>query len=145
MATSDTDFDIKRLHTPAVALIVFGLLVGAAAFEPFVAPVNMMGDLVFWPVDGAPQLDGGPNHLLSAIAGGLMTGWGVTLLALAQGRSLRQAVLYGGVAWFVIDSTGSILAGAALNAVFNLGFLALFLFAVRSQSRGRQGATHPEN
>jgi hypothetical protein len=145
MTSPDTQFDITRLRTPAAALIVFGLLVGAAAFEPFSAPISLMGDLVFWPVDGSPNLDGAPVRLLSAIAGGLMTGWGATLLALAQGRSLRQAVLFGGLAWFLVDSTGSVLAGAMLNAVFNLGFLALFLIAVRPRSRDQLGGTRAVN
>ena len=38
----------------------------------------------------------------------------------------RSLILTSIGAWFVIDSAGSILAGAPVNALFNVGFLAMF-------------------
>ena len=123
---------LTPLRIPAFALIGFGVLMGVAAYEPLSAPLQIMGDLVFWPMDGSPALDSAPIRLVSAIAGGLMTGWGVMLLVLANGGAISRSVLLGSIAWFAVDSTGSVLAGAPINALFNLGFLALFLLAVRS-------------
>ncbi len=123
---------ILWLKIASGVLIAFGLSGLLGAMEATSAYSNFMADLAFFPLDGAPESNAPETRLLWAIVGGLMTGWGLMLwqvatrLYPAEPALARQLILTGIVAWFVIDSTGSVLAGAPMNAVFNIGFLLLF-------------------
>jgi hypothetical protein len=61
-----------------------------------------------------------------------MAGWGVLLWMLSThlfpiDQALAAKLIIASIiTWFVIDSTGSILAGAPLNAAFNVSFLLIF-------------------
>ncbi len=118
-----------RFILPAWILIVFGLVVALAASPMADAPLEMMADLIFWPLDGGPLVTTPAERLLAGISGGLMTGWGVTVLTVGRGGELPSALLRGGIAWFAIDSIASVIAGAPLNVALNIGFLALFVYA----------------
>jgi len=70
----------------------------------------------------------GPAAMLGvAIYGGVMVGWGSTLVLLGKGRPTEMAVGIGVLAWWVTDSAASIASGYPLNVVGNLGFLAVFM------------------
>jgi hypothetical protein len=83
-------------------------------------------DLLAWPVDGAQIYSDGAMRFLSALTGGFLFGWGVTILSLRcwvydiAPEQTRRAVVAGLCAWFVLDSIGSISAGATSNGVFNI-------------------------
>jgi hypothetical protein len=125
-----TDF---RLRLPAYVLIGLGLF-SAATVIPALTPVlTLFLDLAFFPVDGAPGASDAAHCFLAGTLGGLCVGWGVSLLAIVQGRSLRIAVIAGGIAWFLTDSTASALSGAPMNALYNLGFLAVFLLPLTAK------------
>ncbi|MDD9922011.1 MAG: hypothetical protein OXQ92_06990 [Boseongicola sp.] len=111
--------------------ILTGLIMAIAAIPSLNGILVMFAEIV------VPNL----NHelflatelrLLSAITGGLLSGFGVALFILVR-QGLREApemsrkiILVSICTWFVIDSTGSVLSGAPLNAVLNLAFLAVF-------------------
>lgn len=127
----------------SMVVIGIGLALALAAWPPLSAPVALLADLVIWPLDGAGTLAAPETRLFAAIAGGVMVGWGVTLWNLASNvlpadlplaRSITMIGLY---SWFVVDSLGSIAAGAAVNVVGNIGFVALFLYAFRQPSAAR--------
>ncbi len=85
----------------------------------------------------------GPAAMLGvAIYGGVMVGWGSTLLLLGTGRPSELAVGLGVVAWWVTDSAASIASGYPLNVVGNLAFLAVFapLFIALLRRRGEGAA-----
>jgi hypothetical protein len=75
---------------------------------------------------GSPEL-----RFLSALAGGFLMGWGVMLWFLSvwvydfAPEAVRKSVLMGLLAWFVLDSTGSIVSGTPSNAIFNIPVLLL--------------------
>ncbi len=69
-----------------------------------------------------------------------MVGWGSLMYFLAAGpfrrgdTTLATPMLMAVLGWFVVDSTGSLLADIPGNVVLNVGFLCLFLpplFALR--------------
>ena len=70
-------------------------------------------------------------RFLSALTGGFLLGWGVTIWCLSAWvydqapEGVRRTVLAGVISWFVLDSAGSIASGAPSNALFNV--LVLFL------------------
>lgn len=135
---------ILWLKIASGVLVAFGLSGILGAMEATSAYPNFMADLAFFPIDGAPASNAPETRLLWAIAGGLMTGWGLMMWQITvhlyprDSALARQLILTGIVAWFMVDSTGSVLAGAPMNAVFNVGFLLLFIVPVL---RSRQAET----
>jgi hypothetical protein len=119
-------------------LLVTGI--GIAAFGPVFAlgtmansaePARWSLDVLSWPVDGNMSYAAGTTRFLSALTGGFLFGWGVLVLLLRQWvfdaapDGVRRAVLGGLMAWFVLDSAGSIASGNASNALFNVAVLAI--------------------
>lgn len=70
-------------------------------------------------------------RFLSALTGGFLFGWGVMILGLRQWvydvapDPTRRAVLAGVLAWFGLDSMGSLAAGVPSNVFFNVLVLAV--------------------
>ncbi|MGE0101903.1 MAG: hypothetical protein AB7H86_08835 [Blastocatellales bacterium] len=114
-------------------LIVTAVVVGS--FGPVFTLATQSGtdefarwtlDLLNWPIDGAQIYSEGAMRFLSALTGGFLFGWGIMILCLRQWvydvapDQTRRAVVAGILAWFVLDSTGSVLAGAPSNVFFNI-------------------------
>lgn len=82
----------------------------------------------------------GPEARLGvAIYGGLMVGWGVMIYLLGRGASAPRAAAVGIVAWWVVDSAGSIAVGFPLNVLLNTAFLAGAMPLARAGFRRRAG------
>ena len=102
----------------------------------------LLADLLIWPLDGAQTGAASETRLMLAIGGGVMAGWGWMIRQLAGApmardpAGMRGLIRQSAVLWFVIASTGSVLAAAPLDAVANLGFLALFRFPMARGQRG---------
>lgn len=83
-------------------------------------------DFLAWPLDGAEQYADGAMRFLSALTGGFLFGWGIMIFCLRQWvydlapEQTRRAVVCGLLAWFVLDSLGSVSAGVNTNVVFNV-------------------------
>jgi len=88
-------------------------------------------DILSWPVDGAQRYDDPTTRFLSALTGGFLLGWGVLIWMLsgavfdAAPDAVRKAVLAGLIAWFCLDSAGSIASDNVSNAAFNVVVLLL--------------------
>lgn len=123
-----------RFRIGAALVIASGILTVTGAFAPLSGPMTWLGDLLVWPLDGAQTGQAAETRLLAAIGGGVMVGWGLMLWQLAgemMARApgpVRRIIRISIVAWFVLDSAGSLAAGAAPNLIGNLVFLALFLW-----------------
>lgn len=117
----------------AAIFVAFGLLSALAAWPPLAGPQQFLAQLIFMDFDGSVTIVTQSERLLSAILGGLIAGWGVILWQLVDklyrdnpamiGRMIMTSLL----TWYMVDSTASAVAGAPLNFIGNLGFLALFL------------------
>ena len=139
--------DIERTQTGvkvAAAIVAgVGLVIAVAAWPQLSGPVVFLADLLIWPLDGAQTLAAPETRVFMAIAGGVMVGWGVTLWKLAvylmpnDAAAVRQITMTGLYCWFAVDSIGSVMAGVPLNAVANIGFVALFLLAFRRTGLAR--------
>ncbi len=121
------------LKAGSISVVAFGLLALLATIAATAGPMLFLVDLIFWPIDGTQSMASAETRLITGIAGGLMVGFGELLWLIstrvyAKDAGLgRRLILPGILGWFLVDSLGSILAGATLNAVFNTGFLAVFL------------------
>lgn len=131
----------KGLRLAAAITIGTGVALALAAHPVTNLPVRLLADLLIWPLDGAETGDRPETRLTLAIAGGVMAGWGLMIWHLA-GEPLRQMpevtrALIGRsvLLWFVVDGAASLVAGAGLNILGNLVFLALFLLPMRPALR----------
>lgn len=83
-------------------------------------------DFLSWPIDGVQTYADPTTRFLSALTGGFLFGWGVTIWCLQKlvyphaPEGVRKSVLYGTLAWFLVDSTGSYLSGNPSNVFFNV-------------------------
>lgn len=115
------------------ALVIgsFGPIFTLGTLAATAEPARWTLDLLNWPLDGAQLYDTPTILFLSALTGGFLFGWGVMVWCLRAWvydhapEAVRRTVVTGLLAWFLLDSTGSILAGAPSNALFNV--LVLFL------------------
>lgn len=132
------------------ALVIggFGPVFGLASMEATSEPARWTLDLLSWPIDDAQDYGAPTTRFLSALTGGFLLGWGVTILALRAWvfdlapEGVRRTILTGTAAWFLLDSAGSIASGNPSNAVFNVVVAALVVgpLALPAQSSGA-GAT----
>ncbi len=117
-------------QTLAILSFLCALFIAAGAYPPLSGVMVTMLDAVDWPIDGAVATLSTEARLMSAIGGGVFAGFAVMLLlivapALRRGDAeIRKSALIALLAWYVIDSTGSVAAGVAGNVVFNTLYLA---------------------
>ncbi|MBY5951626.1 hypothetical protein OU792_15640 [Algoriphagus sp. NF] len=95
------------------------------------APAEWTMDLLSWPLDGVENFEASTTRFLSALTGGFLFGWGVCIWFLRKWvydkapEETRKAILFGVLAWFFLDSLGSITSGNAINAFFNVIILVI--------------------
>lgn len=110
----------------------FGLWSAAAALhEP---TGRALAATAYWGWPATPLTEAGRWGY--AIGGAGLAGWGLMMALLALGRPLSLAVRASAVLWFVLDSGGSVLVGAAPNLLPNVAFLGLAWLASRPQAVG---------
>ncbi len=94
-------------------------------------PARLTLDILSWPMDGLQTFDEPTTRFLSALTGGFLLGWGVLIWQLSTHvydiapEAVRRSVVTGLLAWFVLDSAGSITSGNAINAFINVLVLLL--------------------
>ncbi|WP_421857649.1 hypothetical protein [Oricola sp.] len=122
-------------------IIATGILVAMASHPAASWPARVLADVIFWPVDGAQEIAARETRLLAAIGGGVMAGWGAMMWLTAtrvypkDPQLARLLIAEGALIWFAVDSIGSVAAGAPLNVIGNLGFLALILAPLAQRAR----------
>ncbi|MEM7538205.1 MAG: hypothetical protein AAF639_38915 [Chloroflexota bacterium] len=114
----------------AIVVASFGPIFFLGTMEATAEPARWTLDLLSWPLDGQQTFDP-TTRFLSALTGGFLFGWGVMIWCLrawvydAAPEGVRRAVVTGVLAWFILDSAGSIASGVAINALFNVIFLVI--------------------
>jgi hypothetical protein len=94
-------------------------------------PARLTLDILSWPLDGSQTYLSPDTRFLSALTGGFLLGWGITIWFLSEWvydtapEAVRRAVVAGLLAWFFLDSAGSIASGTTSNAIFNIFVLLL--------------------
>lgn len=116
-----------------VALIGFGILGFFGTMPATNEPLRWGLDLLSWPLDGFPSYESREIWFLSALSGGFLTGWGVTMFCVSlwlydlDGERSRKTVFAGLLGWFLVDSSGSITSGNWENAVWNILVLVILV------------------
>ena len=132
-----TAFWRNWLKVWCAAVLLFGVLLAGAAFEPTSGPTRFVLRLL----GGPPDLAFDQTHRFGmALLGAVTIGWAITLFATIDaalrlgpaGRPVWRTLTIAVVAWYVIDSGLSIATGYGLNALSNTLFLVAFLIPVRA-------------
>jgi len=116
----------RWLKVTAVVVGSFGPVFALGSMVQTMEPARFTMDLLSWPVDGATTFASPDTRFLSSVPGGFLLGWGVLIWQLSQWvydaapEGVRKSVLASLLAWFVLDSAGSIASGNASNAGFNV-------------------------
>jgi hypothetical protein len=124
-------FHKSWLKVTAIVVGSFGPIFFLGTMLPTLEPARWTLDLLSWPLDGAQSYAASTTRFLSALTGGFLLGWGVTIWCLSAWvydtapEAVRRTVLTGMLSWFVLDSAGSIASGNASNAFFNILVLLL--------------------
>ncbi|MDX1958649.1 MAG: hypothetical protein SFU98_08760 [Leptospiraceae bacterium] len=119
------------LKITAIVVGSFGPVFFLGTMKDTAEPARLTLDLLSWPIDGNITYASSDVKFLSALTGGFLLGWGVTIWLLSKfvydkaPDEVRKTVVYGVLSWFVLDSMGSIASGNASNAFFNVLVLLL--------------------
>lgn len=117
------------LKVTAFVVASFGPIFFLSTMVETAGPARLSLDLLNWPIDGAQNFDAPTTRFLSALTGGFLMGWGAMIWVLsgaaydAAPEAVRKAVVIGALAWFFVDSAGSVASGAWTNAFFNVAIL----------------------
>ncbi|WP_372573675.1 hypothetical protein [Ruegeria jejuensis] len=117
------------LKITALMVASFAPVFFLGSIEATTGPARITLDLLGWPLDGSATFTAPDTRFLSALAGGFLLGWGVMIWNLSEHvydhapEAVRKSVLYGILAWFVLDSAGSAASGNMSNVFFNMIFL----------------------
>jgi hypothetical protein len=132
---------MSRVRTKAFHknwLLVTAVVIGG--FAPFFSlgtrestsgPARWTLDFLNGPGGDREAYTDGTLQFLTALTGGFLLGWGVTVFCLRlwvfdlAPDGVRKSVVVGTLAWFLLDSTGSILSGNPWNAGYNVVVLLL--------------------
>lgn len=135
-------FHKRWLKVAAVVIGSFGPVFALGSMVATQEPARLTLDILSWPIDGATTYASRDTHFLSALTGGFLVGWGVTIWCLSvwvhdlAPEGVRRSVLAGTLAWFVFDSAGSIASGNASNALFNVLVLLIAVGPLWKPARG---------
>lgn len=121
----------RWLKVTSIVIGSFGPVFFLGTMAATLEPARLSLDLLSWPIDGATTYAHPDTRFLSALTGGFLFGWGVTVWCLSAWvydlapEAVRRTVLAGLGAWFLLDSAGSVSSGNVSNAFFNVLVLAL--------------------
>ncbi len=119
------------LKVTAIVVGSFGPIFFLGTMEATAEPARFTLDLLSWPIDGMSSYSSEDTRFLSALTGGFLFGWGVMIWCLSgkvyelAPEGVRRSVLAGVLAWFFLDSAGSITSGNTSNVLFNVIVLLL--------------------
>lgn len=118
-------FNKSYLKITAFVIGSFGPIFFLGTMPQTAEPARWSIDLLSFPLDGIQNYDALTTRFLSALTGGFLLGWGVCVWCMqkwvydAAPEGVRKSVLVGLIAWFLLDSVGSIASGNPSNVVFN--------------------------
>ncbi|MEO0327429.1 MAG: hypothetical protein AAF217_02395 [Pseudomonadota bacterium] len=121
-----SEFHKFWLKITAIVIGSFGPVFFLGTMESTMEPARFTLDLLSWPIDANINYASPDTRFLSALTGGFLLGWGVMIWFLSTNvydlapEGVRRCVLYGLLAWFVLDSAGSIASGNSSNVLFNI-------------------------
>ncbi len=123
-------FYLRWLKVSSIITIFFGLVVSFASSPKTQQIWLKLFDLIKWPIDNNPSGFSFEEHVLNAVLGGVMSGWGLMMYLLSQNDiynyKIGKIIFSSLLCWFFIDSIGSYFAELPVNIFLNTLFLLMF-------------------
>jgi hypothetical protein len=119
-------FQKKYLLITSIAIGSFGPIFFLGSMLETSELARWSLDFLSFPLDGNMTFESPTTRFLSALTGGFLLGWGITVYCLSlwvydkAPEGCRKSILVGIFAWFIADSAGSILSGNGINVLFNI-------------------------
>lgn len=122
-----------KFYLKITALVIgsFAPIFFLGTMEAYTEPARWSLDLLAFPLDGQQTYNNPTTRFLSALTGGFLLGWGVLVWCLsvwvydAAPEGVRKTVVVSLLAWFILDSLGSVTAGVPANVIANILILLL--------------------
>lgn len=114
------------LKIAAIVIGSFGPIFFFGTMPSTSEPARFTLDFLSLPIDGIQNYSEPTTRFLSALTGGFLFGWGVMVWCLSSWvydkapEQVRKSVLISLLAWFILDSSGSIASGNPSNAFINI-------------------------
>ena len=127
------DLRAKLMMGIAIVFAIYSILWGLAPYESVNLPARFILDVSDWPFDKLSLPLDRNTMWLSSISAGLLFAvsvflGGIVVPAIREGnQAIIRTTILAMVAWYLIDSVGSVAAGVASNAFFNTIYLVLVL------------------
>ena len=124
-------FHRSWLKITAIVVGSFGPVFFLGAMVPASGPARLTLDLLGWRLNHPSDYLAEDTRFLSALTGGFLLGWGVMIWRLSSSvypmapEPVRRTVVASLLAWFCLDSAGSIASGNPSNVAFNVAVLLL--------------------
>ncbi len=124
--TATQKFHKFWLKVTAIVVGSFGPIFALGAIVSTSEPARLTLDILSLPIDNIQNYEAATTRFLTALTGGFLFGWGVLILFLSvwvydkAPEEVRKTVLTSLLAWFVLDSSGSIASGNSSNVLFNI-------------------------
>lgn len=128
---SNFSFWSRWLYVVGIGVSIFGVMMALLSGTPLFDLFNRQIDPVFW---GANAVDGATEqfqHWLYGVWGATIAGWGIILTYIARipfrkkERWAWNALVFGILVWYVLDTALSFLYGVNFNVAFNTTILIL--------------------
>jgi drug/metabolite transporter (DMT)-like permease len=126
-------FRAKFMQFNAIAFIIFGVIWGLAPYVSINLPSRFIIDVLDWPLDNLSAELSRDVKWLTSIGAGLLTAFSIFLYGVVapaikhNDKKIIRITVIATIAWFVIDSTGSIVSGVTSNAFFNAIFFVMLM------------------
>lgn len=136
--------EFHKFYLKITAIVVgsFGPIFFLGTMLPTSDPARWSLDLLSLPLDGLQNYEAPTTRFLSALTGGFLFGWGVCIWFLQKWvydkapNEVRKAVLAGLLAWFFLDSAGSVASGNTSNAFINILVLLIAMGPLWKAAKG---------
>jgi len=123
----------KILRINAEIIMGLGVIFALATIPAVYNWLSVFFTAAHWPFNTAALTLDPTGRLMIAISGGLTVGIGAMVWTVATDvlpvapEQGRKVILYATGAWFITDSTFSVIAGSPMNVLLNLTFVLLMI------------------
>ena len=123
----------KLMMIVAIAFFVYAILWALAPYPSINLPARAILDISDWPINNLSTPLDKHTQWLSSIAAGILAALSIFLGGIVapaikeRNTSITQVAIMAMIAWYAIDSVGSIASGVTSNVFFNTIYLALVL------------------
>jgi len=127
------EFRSKLMQFVAIGFMLFSITWALAPYTSINLPSRFIIDLLDWPLNNLSAELSREVKWLSSIGAGLLIAFSIFLSGivapaiLANDKKIINVSKFAIIAWYVVDSAGSIASGVMSNAIFNSLFFIMVM------------------